>query len=106
MAFKIIWTKQAAKGYDNIISYLQKNWSEKEIINFIEETDRFFEILIHHPEILQMSGKKKNVYRGPINRLTILTYRIKPIIQHIELISIRGSRQKPLKRYSPFQTSS
>jgi plasmid stabilization system protein ParE len=56
MAFKIIWTKQAAKGYDNIINYLQKNWSEKEIINFIEETDKFFEILVYHSEILQRSG--------------------------------------------------
>jgi plasmid stabilization system protein ParE len=102
MAFKIIWTKQAAKGFDKIIDYLQENWSEKEIINFIEETDRFFEILIQHPEILQKTSKKKNVYHGPINRLTMLTYRIKPVNKHIELINIRGSRQKPLKRYPPF----
>lgn len=102
MAFKIIWTKQAAKGYDKIIDYLQENWSEKEIINFIGETDRFFEILIQHPEILQKTDKKKNVHRGPINSLTMLTYRVKPINKYIELINIRGTRQKPLKRYPPF----
>jgi plasmid stabilization system protein ParE len=102
MAFKIIWTKQAAKGYDKIIDHLQENWSEKEIINFIEETDRFFEILTQYPEILQKTNKKKNVYRGPINSLTILTYRVKPVNKYIELINIRGSRQKPLKRYPPF----
>jgi plasmid stabilization system protein ParE len=102
MAFKIIWTKQAAKGYDKIVSYLEKNWSEKEVRNFIREVDSFFEILAQHPDILQKAGKKNNVYKGPINRLTIIVYRVKPINKHIELISIRGSRQKPLKRYPPF----
>jgi len=73
MAFQIVWTKRAIAGYDRIINYLIENWSEKEIINFISETDSFFEVLQAHPEILQKASKHKNVYRGPINRLTILT---------------------------------
>ncbi|HAL80959.1 MAG TPA: hypothetical protein DCO83_00995 [Mucilaginibacter sp.] len=102
MAFKIIWTKQAIRGYDKIINYLEENWSEKEVSNFVNEADRFFELLISHPEILQRTERHKNVYRGPINRLTIITYRVKPVNKQIELISIRGSRQKPLKQYPPF----
>ncbi len=97
MAFKIIWTKQAIKGYAKIIDYLEENWSEKEIINFIKVTDQFFETLILHPEILQRSNNQKNLYRGPINRLTMLTYRIKRVNKQIELVNIRGTRQKPLK---------
>ena len=88
MAFKIIWTKQAVKGYDKIVKYLEENWSEKEVINFIDETDRFFETLMLHPEIFQKTSGQKNVYRGPINNLTILIYRIKPLKKQIELISI------------------
>ena len=42
---------------------------------------------------------RKNTFRGPINRLTIITYRLKSKNREIELISIRGARQKPLKRY-------
>jgi len=97
MAFQIIWTKRAAAGYDRIINYLQENWTDREIIKFITETDRFFELLLQHPEILQKTSKHKNLYRGPINRLTILTYRVKPKSRQIELINIRGTRQKPLK---------
>lgn len=96
MAFQIAWTKRAMAGYDRIINYLIENWSEREIINFIAEADSFFEILKEHPEILQKTSKHKNVYRGPINRLTILTYRIKPRLKQIQLINIRGARQKPL----------
>ena len=96
MAFQIVWTKRAIAGYDRIINYLVENWAEREIINFITETDSFFEILKEHPDILQKTSKHKNVYRGPINRLTILTYRIKPRLKQIQLINIRGARQRPL----------
>jgi plasmid stabilization system protein ParE len=96
MAFQIVWTKRAIAGYDRIIHYLIENWTEREVINFVTETDSFFDILKDHPEILQKTSKHNNVYRGPINRLTILTYRIKPKLKQIQLINIRGARQKPL----------
>lgn len=79
MTFQIVWTKSAIAGYNQIINYLIENWTEQEPINFITETEIFFEILKKRPEILQKTSKHKNVYRGPINKLTILTYRIKPI---------------------------
>ena len=96
MALQIVWTKRAIAGYDRIINYLIENWSEREIINFISETESFFEVLKVHPEILQKTSRHNNVYRGPINKLTILTYRIKPKLKQIQLINIRGARQKPL----------
>jgi plasmid stabilization system protein ParE len=92
-----VWTPKAVKGYDRIVNYLQENWTDKEVSNFIKETNKFLDVLINHPEILQKTSKRKNLYRGPINKLTILTYRIRPKAQQIELINIRGARQKPLK---------
>lgn len=96
MAFQIIWTKRALAGYDRIIKYLQENWTEKELKSFVIETDKFFDTLVKHPQILQQTNKHKNLYRGPINRLTILTYRINTKNKQIELVNIRGARQKPL----------
>ncbi len=97
MAFEIIWTRQAARGFDKIINYLQENWTDKEVITFVTEADRFFETLITHPEILQMSNRKQNIHRGPLNSLTIITYRIKPKSKQIQLLNIRGARQRPIK---------
>jgi len=96
MAFEIVWTRRAVKGYDNIINYLESNWSDREVSRFVIETNKFFESLMLHPELLRKSARYKNLHRGPINPLTILTYRIKPRKKQIELINIRGARQKPL----------
>jgi plasmid stabilization system protein ParE len=97
MAFKIVWTPPALRGLDKVISYLEKNFTEREVTNFIKETNKFFEILAGHHDILQRSAKNKNLHRGPLNPLTIVTYRVKPLKKEIEIVNIRGARQRPLK---------
>ena len=87
---------RAIKGFDKIIAYLQENWTDREVANFIGETDRFLEALSTHPDILERSAKNKNLHRGPLNPLTIVTYRVKPLKKEIEIVNIRGARQKPL----------
>ena len=98
MALEIVWTKRAENGYDRIIKYLEENFTEREIKKFLQASREFFELLKQYPEMLKKTKHCKNVYRGPINKHTILTYRIKPRKKEIELINIRSSRQKPLKK--------
>ena len=96
MALKIIWSRRAEQGYDSIVSYLIDNWSEKEVRAFVQETSKFMELLSENPNMLQKSKSRKNMYRGPMNRLTIITYRLYPSKKVIELVNIRSSRQKPI----------
>ena len=96
MALEIIWSSRAEKGFDKIVRHLEENWSEREIKYFMQEAQEFFEILKKYPKMLQPSIKS-NLYRGPMNRLTIVTYRINPKKRQIVLINIRSARQKPLK---------
>jgi plasmid stabilization system protein ParE len=65
MALKIVWTPQALEGLDNIIRYLEKNWSEKEIGKFIDEIESFISLLKKYPEMLQRSTVRPNLHRGP-----------------------------------------
>jgi plasmid stabilization system protein ParE len=98
MALKVTWTPRAEKGYDKIIKNLEKNWTDREISNFIAETKEFIKLLENNPYLLEPSESRKNVFRGHLNRLTMLTYRIKPRKNQIELLNIRSARQKPLKK--------
>jgi plasmid stabilization system protein ParE len=97
MAVKLVWTKRAIQGYDRIIKYLDEEWSEKEVRTFVRETAKFFDLLKENPRMLEPTGQHKNLYRGPINRLTIVTYRYKPRKKEIVLVNIRETRLKPLK---------
>lgn len=98
MALEIVWTPRAEKGFEKIIAYIGENWTEREAQNFVRESFRFFELLTEHPEILEKSGKQKNVYRGLMDNHNILTYRINTRKKQIELLNIRSAKRKPLKK--------
>ncbi|MFP4622114.1 MAG: hypothetical protein ACLFM7_12440 [Bacteroidales bacterium] len=85
------------QGYDRIVKYLEKEWSEKEVRHFVQETKHFFDLLKENPYMLEPTDEHKNLYRGPINRLTLLTYRYKPRKKEIILVNISETRKKPLK---------
>lgn len=97
MALEIVWTKQAEVGYGKVIQYLEANFSEKEIRNFVKQSNDFFNLLSQFPEMLESSRSQKNIRRGPINKFTLLTYRVDSKKHRIELINIRFSRQSPIK---------
>ena len=97
MALEIVWTKRAQTGYDKIIDHLETHFSDKEVQRFVRQSNEFFNLLSQYPELLESTKKHNYLHRGPINKYTILTYRIKPRKKQIELINIRSARQKPLK---------
>ena len=88
MALKIIWSRRAEQGYDRIVGYLIDNWSDREVSLFMQETSKFLESLSENPNMLQKSSIRKNLYRGPMNRLTMVTYRLYPRKKIIELVNI------------------
>jgi len=97
MALELVWTKRAQTGYGRIVKYLEKHFTDKEVREFIKQSTSFFDLLSEYPEILESTKSRKHLHRGPINRFTILTYRVKLPKKQIEIINIRSSRQKPLK---------
>jgi plasmid stabilization system protein ParE len=97
MAVKLVWSKRADLGYARIVRHLEKEWTEKEVRSFIRETKHFFDLLKENPRLLEPSQTHKDLYRGPINRLTILTYVYKPRKKEIVLVNIREAKRKPLK---------
>ncbi|MCB0396865.1 MAG: type II toxin-antitoxin system RelE/ParE family toxin [Flavobacteriales bacterium] len=96
MALEIIWTPRASEGFDKIIAYLEEEWTEREVGNFVKQVYSFLDQLAEYPHLLKPSAKKL-IQRGPINKHTILTYRIKPRKKQIQLLNIRTARQHPQK---------
>ncbi len=72
MALKLVWSKRAEQGYARIVRHLEEEWTDKEVSNFVRETKRFFDLLAENPHMLEPTGSHQYLYRGPINRLTIL----------------------------------
>lgn len=95
MAVKIVWTPRAVKGFEEIITYIESNWTEAAVQRFIGNTDQFLQLLAEYPQLLQQSEKQQQVYRGAIDKHNILTYRFNSEAHQIELLNIRAAKRKP-----------
>lgn len=78
MALKIIWTLQAVNGLQKVLDYLEKEWSEKEILNLEVKIEKLIKKISRYPKICPPSGTHKNLRRGIIDKNNYIIYRIKP----------------------------
>ena len=94
MALKITWTTEAEESYDRIIEYLERNWTEREIRNFVQATQNILGQIVTRPKIYKAS-KKKNIHIGFIMKHVSLYYHVKPDKKEITLLYFWDNRQDP-----------
>ena len=76
MAKEIKWTKTAAKNFDKVIDYLENNWPEKVVSNFVTRTFDLLELLAELPEIGELQDKTHQIRGILITKHNKLFYRI------------------------------
>ncbi len=86
MVYKIVWSLLALQTYLNNIAYLEKEWTKKEVQNFIISTERKLELLKKLPGIGYRSQKNSFLKKILIGKRVILIYRFKPGKNKVELI--------------------
>jgi plasmid stabilization system protein ParE len=90
MAKEIKWTIEAEEKFDEILLYLENNWTASEVEKFIEATTKVLNYISEYPLMFRKS-KKKNIHEALITEKQLLIYKVKP--QHIELITFWDNRQ-------------
>lgn len=71
---RIFWTPLAERTYYDNLVYLEKNWPESVIENFIAEVEKILTLLEVDPEIFRLWEKEIKVRVAPINKHTSLFY--------------------------------
>ena len=74
MPFTIFWSTEAELSYQSILEYLQAEWTEQEIKNFIKRTDDVLEFIKENPSIYQRV--KANTFKAVLSRQVALYYKI------------------------------
>jgi plasmid stabilization system protein ParE len=94
--FRIRWTDNALKELEETFTFLETNWTEKELRKLSNTLDKTLNLISQNPYIFQSSDFKKDIKRAVILSLNSLYYRIKD--QDVEILSFFSNRQKPTKR--------
>jgi plasmid stabilization system protein ParE len=94
--YKLLWTNHALKELEDTISYLEENWTDKELQNLAIKMEETLLLISHNPNLFQFSEVKKDIRRVVILTYNTLYYRVKN--NQIEIISLFSNRQNPKKR--------
>ncbi len=97
MAIVIKWTNEAKQTFDKNISYLTEEWTEREIKNFVKQTNNIISRIAAHPEMYPASRKNSKVRKAAINKYIILYYRYYSIKKDIILLTFWHNKQDPKK---------
>ncbi len=95
MALEIKWTHQANKGLDNVLEYLELNWTNKEILNLEQKLNQVLQQISIFPHLFPKSDIYKNLHKAIIDKNNYLVYRINEVSNSIEIINFRGTKQTP-----------
>jgi plasmid stabilization system protein ParE len=93
----ILWTSTAKVTFNNIVEYLRKEWTEKEVENFVTTTCELISNIRRFPEMCRPSLKRKNVRIGIVDKHTKLVYHYKPRKKQLEILLFWGFKQNPAK---------
>jgi len=95
MGSEVKWTPQAEKGLENVLSYLDSNWSVKEILNLKHKIQRVIELIKINPEIFPKSKIKISLHKAIIDKNNYLIYRFNTANNSVEIVNFRGTKQTP-----------
>lgn len=97
MALNIFWTPQAEKGLNEVLEFLEEEWTAKEIMTLEKEILELTKRIAKYPKLCPPTGKYPNVRKGLVDKNNYIIYPIRPRKKIIEIINFRGTKQKPLK---------
>jgi plasmid stabilization system protein ParE len=88
---KIIWSAQSDEDVEWIIKFLERVWTEREVLIFLEQLRKFETIVKRFPEIYPESHKAKGLRKAVINPNISVLYKIdKDIIRIVTVIDNRA----------------
>jgi plasmid stabilization system protein ParE len=93
MAVLINWSDEAKKTFDDNVAYLEENWSERELKNFILQTNHVLSRLASWPEMYSQSKKNPKIRKAAVNKYIILFYQYYPYKEEVILLAFWHNKQ-------------
>ena len=89
----VIWSPLSENDFENILSYLEKNWGTKVASNFIDLVENIINQISLNPKQFPICYKRKKVRKSVLTKHNTLYYRDSKI--NIEILRIYDTRQDP-----------
>jgi plasmid stabilization system protein ParE len=96
MTYEIRWTLEAEESFDQIVSYLKAEWTEREVRKFVRRAQMLLNQIIEFPFMFEASTSNVNVRRAFVAKQCSLFYEVHE--DTVVLLYFWDNRMDPEKR--------
>jgi plasmid stabilization system protein ParE len=89
----MMWSDRAITDMKNIIDYLTKNWTRREIQNFSRRLDKRLDLISVNPNLFPRTTKRKNVRKSVLTKHTVIYYKTESNV--VTIVTLFDPRQNP-----------
>lgn len=97
MVKEVVWTIRAANTYWQIIDYLQEEFGERSVKEFVNTVDNKIELISSNPYLFRKSIIQRNIFITVVHKRTTLVYRYRPVKKIVQLLVFWNTRMNPQK---------
>lgn len=75
--YDLYWTNEAVANLENIIAYLEENWSEKEVAKFKNGLSKLLNIICRYSFIFPQSEHQKRLRKAVLSKQISVFYEVR-----------------------------
>jgi len=91
----VIWSARAKITFFNVLDYLDKNWTKREILQFNERTEIIIRAICKNPGIFPVSNKHMKIRKAIVDKNNSFFYTVDNYNKKIYLLTFFDNRQNP-----------
>lgn len=95
--YSLIWSDEALNNLKEIIEYLEKHWTEKEIKKFIQLLEKRLSYIQNNPFLFSESDGGKGLRKSVLSRQTSIFYIV--VANQIRIVTVFDNRQNPQRLF-------
>lgn len=95
MALDILWSPRAIDNFSGVLKYLEENWNEFIVKDFVGRTNKVIALISMHPQMFRHISNGNATREAVITKHNLLLYRIHK--NQILIIAVFDTRQHPRK---------
>ncbi|MCF2520646.1 MULTISPECIES: type II toxin-antitoxin system RelE/ParE family toxin [Dyadobacter] len=96
MALEIVWTPRALDNFHGVIAYLEENWHEAVIRDFVKRTEHVLHMIADHPGMFRQISENSPMREAVITKHNLLIYKVTD--SKVFVLAVFDTRQHPKKK--------
>ena len=97
MAYKLYWSEEAVSNLEEILNYLNENWSAREADNFKQNLGLQLDLIVNNPCMFPVSNFIPRLRKAVLSRKTTVFYEVKGKAVYLAYLHINRKDIQELK---------